>query len=208
MEFLPALIALGLANLLAVMSPGPAFLVVTRAAAADSRRAGLAAAFGVGAGSLAWACLVLLGFGLILEQAAWLHGWLRILGGLYLLYLGLRLWLGAFQPLDLASNGSGGGRSATASLRTGLLTQLFNPKAAVFFGSIFVTLLPADPPLWLQASVLAMIFCNEFLWYVLVAFAFSSAPSQRAYGRAKAWIDRVTGTLLALLGLKLALSET
>ena len=97
--------------------------------------------------------------------------------------------------------------SALRSLRLGLLTQLVNPNAAVFFGSIFLTFLPPDLPLWVTGVVLVNIFAVEFLWYLAVALLFSTGRVRRAYTDAKLWIDRLAGGCLAVLGVKLALSE-
>ncbi len=207
MEYLIPLLGLALAHFVAAASPGPAFVVSLQETLAKDRRAGVAAAVGIALGSFLWALLVLLGVGLILQQAGWLYGALRLLGGLYLIYLGFRLWRGAAQPLALpAAGGSGEGRPL-ASLRIGLLTQLVNPKAAVFFGSIFLTFLPPALPVWVQAVVLANIFAVEFLWYLAVALLFSAGRVRAAYAGAKLWIDRLAGGCLAALGLRLALAD-
>ena len=83
--------------------------------------------------------------------------------------------------------------SVLRALRLGLLTQLVNPKAAVFFGSIFLTFLPPGLPLWVTLVVLANIFAVEFLWYLAVALMFSTGRVRRAYTGAKLWIDRAAG---------------
>ena len=207
MEYLTPLLGLALAHFLAAASPGPAFVVSLQETLAKDRRAGVAAAVGIALGSFLWALLVLLGVGLVLQQAGWLYGALRLLGGLYLIYLGFRLWCGAAQPLALPAAGGAGRGSLLASLRIGLLTQLVNPKAAVFFGSIFLTFLPPALPGWVQAVVLANIFAVEFLWYLAVALLFSAGRVRAAYAGAKLWIDRIAGGCLAALGLRLALSE-
>ena len=207
MEYLIPLLGLALAHFVAAASPGPAFVVSLQETLAKDRRAGVAAAVGIALGSFLWALLVLLGVGLVLQQAGWLYGALRLLGGLYLIYLGFRLWRGAAQPLALPAAGGAGRGSLRASLRIGLLTQLVNPKAAVFFGSIFLTFLPPALPAWVQAVVLANIFAVEFLWYLAVALLFSAGRVRAAYAGAKLWIDRIAGGCLAALGLRLALSE-
>lgn len=207
MEYLIPLAGLALAHFIAAASPGPAFIVALQESVARDRRAGVAAAVGIALGSFLWALLVVLGVGLLLQQASWLYGTLRLLGGLYLIYLGICLWRGAARPLILPGATKGAPASALRSLRLGLLTQLVNPKAAVFFGSIFLTFLPPDLPLWVTGVVLANIFAVEFLWYLAVALLFSTGRVRRAYTGAKLWIDRLAGGCLAALGVKLALSE-
>ncbi len=207
MEYAVVLSVIAAAHLLAAMSPGPSFIVVMQQSVARSRRAGLLAAAGIGLGSALWAVLVLLGLSLILEQATWLYATLRLLGGAYLVYLGIRLWLGARVPLDLSLPVAAVGASPWQSFRIGLLTQLLNPKAAVFFGSIFVTLLAPDLPVWLKLAVVGLIFFNEFLWYAIVAYLFSTGSARQVYARSKTWLDRILGTCLALLGARLALAD-
>ena len=77
----------------------------------------------------------------------------------------------------------------------------------VFMGSIFVSLLPAQPPAWMDATVLAIVAVNEFTWFALLTLLFSGGPARAFYRRAKFWLDRIMGGALALLGLRLALSS-
>jgi threonine/homoserine/homoserine lactone efflux protein len=91
--------------------------------------------------------------------------------------------------------------------REALLVQLSNPKVAVFFGSVFLTLLPADAPQWLYIAVPAIVFADEFVWFALVALLFSRNAVRGFYRRARIWIERLTGGVLAALGLTLALDR-
>lgn len=88
-----------------------------------------------------------------------------------------------------------------------LLLQLSNPKVMVFMGSIFVSLLPAQPPAWMDATVLVIVAANEFTWFALLALLFSGETARAFYRRTKPWLDRFMGGALALLGLKLALDR-
>jgi threonine/homoserine/homoserine lactone efflux protein len=75
----------------------------------------------------------------------------------------------------------------------------------VFFGSIFLSVLPHDMPAWMQVTVLAIIAIDEFAWYTLLTLLFSGSTARAFYRRAKFWIERIMGGALALLGLRLAL---
>jgi threonine/homoserine/homoserine lactone efflux protein len=88
-------------------------------------------------------------------------------------------------------------------LLLGFLTQISNPKTAVFFGSIFVAMLPREVPGWMIVALIAIVTMNETVWYSLVSLFFGSSPVRRFYLMAKRWIDRATGAFLGLLGLRL-----
>lgn len=205
MDAILPLLSIVVAIALGAISPGPSFVLVARTAIAGSRRAGLGTALGMGLGGLVFASLALFGLIALLAQVAWLYLGLKIAGGLYLLYLGWRLWRGASAALAVeaadAANATGFGRAVLA----GLLTQLSNPKTAVVYAGIFAALLPQQPPLWLALTLPAAIFCVECGWYALVATAFSAGGPRRLYLGAKSWIDRLAGGVMAALGLRLIL---
>ncbi|MEA1651656.1 LysE family transporter [Nitrospirillum sp. BR 11164] len=214
---LASLIPILVALLLGAMAPGPSFVLVTRTAVTQSRRNGLAAAAGMGVGGAFFGTLALLGLTALLTQVAWLNIALRLVGGLYLLYLALRMWRGAGTPLGTAAGrppatgagmpADGRAPSLARAFVVALATQLSNPKTAIAYASIFAALLPAQPefegPPLLLLFLPPVIFLIEAGWYSVVALAFSLEAPRRAYLRAKGGIDRVTGTVMGALGLRL-----
>jgi RhtB (resistance to homoserine/threonine) family protein len=202
------LIGFAVVHLLAVASPGPTFLLVARTAAGGSRPAALVAALAVGIGALVWATAALFGLQALLARFEWLYLALRIAGGLYLIYLGVQLLRHAGRadaPVTAVARAAR--RPAARVFREALMVQLSNPKVAVFFGSVFLTLLPSDGPPWMAAVVLLIVFVNECGWFTLVALLFSGSAVRAGYGRARVWIERLTGGVLAALGLRLALDR-
>ncbi|MGJ7568459.1 LysE family translocator [Variovorax sp. GB1R11] len=207
---------LGIAGAMAVgaMSPGPSFVMVARTAVA-SRRDGLAAALGMGAGGLVFAIAALAGLQAAFLAVPALYLAIKGFGGAYLVYLGVRIWRGARQPLAMAAavppgvtspGAQGSGAHPLRTFLVGLATQVSNPKTAVVYASIFAAFLPRDVPLVLALSVPVVIFCIETGWYTIVALALSSAAPRSAYLRYKAWIDRAAGGVMGLLGLRLVWS--
>ncbi|SDE64793.1 Threonine/homoserine/homoserine lactone efflux protein [Variovorax sp. CF079] len=197
---------LGIAGAMIVgaMSPGPSFVMVARTAVA-SRSDGLAAALGMGLGGIAFAVAALVGLQAAFLAVPALYLAIKLLGGLYLVYLGIRIWRGAKQPLDVAEAQapSGNRQHGRRALLLGLATQISNPKTAVVYASIFAAFLPRDVPLSLALALPVVIFCIETGWYAIVALALSSAAPRSAYLRYKTWIDRAAGGIMALLGAKL-----
>jgi threonine/homoserine/homoserine lactone efflux protein len=199
------MLVLGILGALAVgvVSPGPSFVVVARTAIAMSRREGLAAAFGMGVGGVVFATVALLGLQVVLAEVGWLYGGLRLLGGLYLLYLAIRLWRGAREPLVVADMAGQRPRSLGRSFSLGLATQLSNPKTAVVYASVFAALIPPEVPAVLLVVLPPLIFVLETGWYAVVALIFSSDRPRAAYLTSKTWIDRVAGAVMGALGARI-----
>jgi threonine/homoserine/homoserine lactone efflux protein len=203
-DYIVALLGLVLVHFLAVASPGPSTVLVVQTAAVSGRRGGLIAAFAMMLGALAWAAAALYGLQALFAQFAWLYRMFQIAGGLFLIYLAVMIWRHARDPLpemQAVARGSDGQIFVRA-----LLLQLSNPKIMVFFGSIFLSVLPHDMPAWMQGTVLALVAFDEFIWFALLALTFSGGTARAFYRRAKFWLDRFMGGALALLGLRLALS--
>jgi len=203
MSPLVALFAILGSLLMGAVSPGPSFVFVVRTAVGQSRRDGLAAALGMGVGAMAYGALALLGLRTLMDDAAWLYFALKILGGVYLVYLACCIWRGAAAPLEVAAPGMGRRADRHKSFGLALMTQMANPKIIAVFGAVFAALLPAHPPLWLDLAVPPLIFLQETAWYMLVAVAFSSARPRAFYLRGKLWVDRAAGLVIGALGLRL-----
>ncbi|MDR6820847.1 threonine/homoserine/homoserine lactone efflux protein [Neorhizobium sp. 2083] len=189
--------------LLGAMSPGPSFVVVSRIAVSGERTEGLAAAIGMGVGGFIFAAIAVAGLTALLVQLAWLDIALRIGGGAYLLWIGIKIWRGANEPLEISNGETVQAGSFRRALVRALLVQLANPKTAIFYASMFAAMLPASPPLWMLLVLPPLLFCNEFAWYAIVAFALSSHGPRSIYLRAKRWIDRAAGAVVGALGMKL-----
>ena len=202
MEYLLPLITLWAAQLLAVISPGPSFVLISKLALSNPRPVAMAAVMGLGVGTIIWSSAAIAGLAFVLEHAAWAYTAFKIAGGLYLLFLAIMLWRHAGDPVELDPSRQQllGVKSA---FMLGLATQLANPKVIVFFGSIFVALLPAHSPLWVYIAAVLISFGNEISWYAIVALLFSVRRSRDAYISAKTWIDRAMGGFLGLIGARL-----
>jgi len=205
MDYAVALLGLAVVHLLAVASPGPSTMLVIQTAAVAGRRGGLLAAFAMMVGALLWATAALFGLQALFAQFGWLYLAFRFLGAVYLIYLALMLWRHARDPLPEIKLGATAHLAGWRGFLRALLLQLSNPKIMVFFGSIFLSVLPQHLPAWMNGAVLAVVAFNEFTWFALLALLFSGGPARAFYRRAKFWLDRFMGGALALLGLRLAL---
>lgn len=194
------------ALLIGAITPGPSFLLIARTSVAASRIDGLSAAVGMGVGGVVFSVVVLLGLHAALASVPWLYLLLKLVGGLYLVYVAVSIWRGAKEPLIFPDAGKEVQRSATSSFLLGLLTQLSNPKTAIVYGSIFAALLPHDLPPLAVLGLPFLVFLVEAGWYSIVAVALSAEYPRRAYLRSKTHLDRVAGIVMGILGIKLIIT--
>ncbi|MDO8983816.1 LysE family translocator [Cypionkella sp.] len=200
---LTAFLAVAFLHLMVAISPGPAVLMSARTGVIEGLRTGFFLACGIGIGGVVWALAALFGLNLVFQAAPALLYALKIVGGLYLIYMAWGMWKSADQPLDMTET-TRPPRTAWSAFRLGLITQLANPKPAVLFSAIFVGTVPPHTPAWVYAALLLVVFLNETIWNTVVARIFSFHRSKAAYISLKSIIDRCFGGMLAILGLKIA----
>ena len=200
---LTAFLAVAFLHLMVASSPGPAVLMSARTGVIEGLRTGFFLACGIGIGGVVWAMAALFGLNLVFQAAPALLYALKIVGGLYLIYMAWGMWKSADQPLDMTET-TRPPRTAWSAFRLGLITQLSNPKPAVLFSAIFVGTVPPHTPAWVYAALLLVVFLNETIWNTVVARIFSFHRSKAAYISLKSIIDRCFGGMLAILGLKIA----
>jgi threonine/homoserine/homoserine lactone efflux protein len=207
MSYLPQLLTLVGVWIITLVSPGPDFIVTIRYSIAHSRRDGVFVALGIATGTVIWVTLSIVGSGIMLTQLSWFVSIMRVVGALYLAYLGVKTILNAHRPMQTSMLGSPSSSRRMSSWRVGFLTNISNPKALVFFASIFVALLPIHPPFWFQVTLILMMVGTVAVWFCIVACLFSLGPIAGTYRRAKKWLDYLTGGIFVALGMRLALAK-
>jgi threonine/homoserine/homoserine lactone efflux protein len=153
MSPLATIIGATLIWLAAVVSPGPNFLVVSRLALSRSRGSAIGAALGIAVGSLIYAALTMFGLSVLILRFAWLGDTIRIVGGAYVVWLGIQAWRA--RPEDLHPAAAGAAQrvpSVLVGLRVGFLTAITNPKTVAFFLDLFAAAVPAATPLWAKLA--------------------------------------------------------
>ncbi len=206
MSYLPQLLALAGVWAIVVISPGPDFVATVHHAVSRSRKDGLLVASGIATSTTIWVMVSIVGLGVLFARFSWLVEIIRTVGAFYLTYLGLKMLWQAYRHRRKAEPEVKPVKRGSA-WRVGFLTDISNPKAAAFFGSLFAVFLPAHAPLWLQAASVLVVVLIAACWYATVACVFSFGPVARGYARVKKWIDYVTGGILVALGVRLAISK-
>lgn len=190
----------------AIVSPGPNFILVTNTALGQSRRAGLLTALGVATGSGLFALAGLVGLLVLVNSIPYFALIARFIGGGYLAWIGfdmLRHCRHKNAPEAVAN--AYREPSPLTSYRSGLLTNLTNPKAWAFYLSLFTLLTNPGFPLWGKVVLNIAMFFISFAWYAIVALLISSRKFQPIFLGLQPFIQGTLGSLLVVLGGKILL---
>jgi RhtB (resistance to homoserine/threonine) family protein len=206
--YLPSILTVTTLQLIATISPGPDFAIVTRNSLIYSRRVGLMTALGIALGVMVHVSYILYGLGNIVVQSVWFFTTLKFLGAAYLIYLGFK-GVSARKATDLPQNSATGqGMSPLSALGSGFLTNVLNPKCMLFVLSLFTVVIKPNTPTVLLILYAAIFFLSTIVWFSIVALFFSTPHMRSFFSRIKHWIERITGGFLILLGCRLALAES
>jgi len=200
-------------HLLAVISPGPDFAVVLKHSVSFGRRAAMFTSIGVGIGILIHVAYSLLGIGVLIETTPWLFNLISYVAAAYLVYIG---W-GALQSKPAVSQDSEEGLqpgdmvsdsiSDKKALWTGFLTNGLNPKATLFFLSLFAVVISAQTPNSVKMVYGVYLAFATGVWFCVLSYFFSSRYVRGLLQQYGYWFDRVMGIALILLAVKLVAGE-
>jgi RhtB (resistance to homoserine/threonine) family protein len=202
-EYLTSIIELSILQTLAVISPGPDFAITVRNSLIYSRQTAMITALGVSFGILVHVTYITLGLGVLLSQTAWVLQFLKYAGAAYLMYLGYKGLSAKRSPLQLGRTEHKDDISGIKAFSTGFLTNALNPKAMLFFLSVFTVILSPDTPAPIMLIYAGIIFGTTLVWFSFVAFCFSGKKLRECFSSIKHWIERTTGGLLMLIGIKM-----
>ena len=197
---------------LAITAPGPDVVLVLRQTVRGGRPAGVAAAAGIALGIVAWIVLAMVGAHLLLDADDRILGTLQVLGGAYLVVLGalgLQAALASPDPhesalahLDATPADAGSDRHLVRrSFGLGLLTNLSNPKALVFFGSVFTVLIPETATTAERVVLSVLLVALSVAWFGGLALAASAGRVGAFLARNAARLDTIAAVAFVVLGL-------
>ncbi len=203
--YLSQFLTIAVIHLLAVASPGPDFAVVVRQSITYGRKTALWTSMGVGTGILIHVSYSLLGIGLLISRSVTLFGGVKLACALYLIYLGI----GAVRtkPLEkgkIAEKSTRQQPRALQAFRTGFFTNGLNPKATLFFLSLFTVVIDPATPRIIQAGYGLYMAVATAIWFSGLSLLFGHGAVRRLFWRIGHWFDRFTGAVLIALGLQFA----
>ncbi|HBS0237145.1 TPA: threonine export protein RhtC [Klebsiella aerogenes] len=201
-------LTVALVHIIALMSPGPDFFFVSQTAVSRSRKEAMMGVLGITGGVMVWAGVALLGLHMIIEKMAWLHTLIMVGGGLYLCWMGYQMLRGALKKNDIvtAEPQVELARSGRSFLK-GLLTNLANPKAIIYFGSVFSLFVGDNIGAGARWGIFLLIVLETLAWFTIVASLFALPKMRRGYQLMAKWIDGIAGTLFAGFGIHLIISR-
>jgi threonine/homoserine/homoserine lactone efflux protein len=190
---------------LIVVAPGPSFAVMVNQSLRNGRLGGLAAVLGNASGLVFWASASVFGLTALIRTSEFAFLALKVVGAAYLCWLGLRTLLrsratAADDPVVMRT---GGGGRLTA-FRTGMVTNLANPKAAVLYLALLPQFLPAGGGTLADTAVLAAVqMAISVSWYTLVVLAVGLVRRTLARPSVRARVEQISGLVLVVLGLRM-----
>ena len=204
-------------HFIVVVTPGADFAMIVKQSIVFGRKTSIFTSIGIGLGMLLHCTYTLVGLGLVISQSILFYNTLKYLGAGYLCYLGFRAVLAKKKSPQDASGGSRSenmefkkprieSQSAAKAILTGFLVNALNPKATLFFLSIFSAIVSASTPIVYQIGYCTWIFIVQIAWFSFVSMVFSQGAVQTFFGRFSLRVERVMGAVFIYLGVKLALS--
>jgi RhtB (resistance to homoserine/threonine) family protein len=200
-------IALASIHFLAVVAPGPDFAVTVSQSVRFGRKIGFYTALGIGAGISVHVVYTLLGVGALIHSWPSLMIAAKVLGGAYVLYLGIQLLRAKSKPIsDTEITSINNGQTPWKAYVTGFLTNATNPKATLFFLAIFTTIVSTTTPIRIQMLYGVWMCSVNAIWFILVSALFSSPKVREIFLRLGHWFERLMGLVLVVFASRLLLS--
>jgi threonine/homoserine/homoserine lactone efflux protein len=202
------------AHMLAVASPGPDFAMVVRQSIAHGRKAAVWTSIGIGSAILVHVTYALLGIGILLRTYPVAFTAVKFLGAGYLAWIGAKALMS--RPRHGLAEAPFGSKAALtrpaaptprAAWVTGFLTNVFNPKATLFFVAIFASLIDPLTPKAIQGAYGLWMSATTMAWFAMVSLFFTRERIRSAFLKGGHWIDRVMGAVLIGLAAALALAS-
>jgi RhtB (resistance to homoserine/threonine) family protein len=206
MGYLPLIGTVAFLNLLAVISPGPDFIIVVRNSLCYSRRAGIFTSLGISTALCVHLFYCAAGIGYIISASVVLFTILKLMGALYLIFLGVSSCIAKGSRIDLTEERMGTDLTRLKAFRIGFLTNVLNPKATLFLLSLFTLVIGNSTPVYIILTISAIIILTAFTWFTIVSIFLAQQNIQTVFLKYEQVINRTLGGFLIFLGVKILLT--
>ncbi len=194
-------------HLLAVISPGPDFVMACRNSLTYSRKTGIWTAVGFGLGIAVHIFYSLAGLALIISKSIVLFSAIKFLGAAYLIYIGIKSFSSKSSTIDVGEHQKKTDITALAGVKIGFLTNVLNPKATLLFLSLFTLVISPETPLAIMGIMSTIMIVDTILWLSLVAIFLTQKRVRSVFEQFQNAFNKTFGGLLVVLGVKVALTE-
>ncbi|MCH2264399.1 MAG: LysE family translocator [SAR86 cluster bacterium] len=190
----------------AVVSPGPDFVLISRQCLRYGRKVALWTSFGIAIGILFHVALSLTGLTILIQNQPTIFWFLKLLASLYIGYLGI---------ISLISKGSNyleskipnPDKRELKSITTGFLTNVLNPKALIFFITVFTLVIDPDMTRILKISLGIYMSVATYIWFAFLSILLTNQNATKRFKKLIPWVEKVTGLLLLLIALQILLQQ-
>jgi RhtB (resistance to homoserine/threonine) family protein len=213
MENLTLLASICAIHTLALISPGPDFILALKNSITYSRKTGIYTAIGFALGIATHLLYCITGLAFLISQSIIIFNIIKYLGAAYLIYIGFKSFTSKSAPVEISTGENSEDTTKKAditslqAIKSGYLTNLFNPKATMYMLALFTMVIKPGTPIGVIVAASAYIVLATMAWFSLVAVFFSQKRVQNFYLKFQKAINRTFGGLLMLLGIKIALTK-
>lgn len=191
---------------LALLAPGPDFAMILKQSITYGKRASVISSIGIGLGISVHVIYTLLGIGLIISKSIILFNIIKYLGAFYLIYIGYKAFKSKGMKLDFNATSPCAQISDMKSFWLGFLCNALNPKATLFFVSMFTVVISIETPMYIQAIYGVFCILATMFWFIATSFILSKKKVRTFFNSFGKYFDRGVGIVLITLGLKVAFS--
>lgn len=207
MEYLALIGTVTMIHLLAVISPGPDFIIAVKNSLSYSRKTGIWTAVGFGLGISVHIFYCVAGLAFVISKSILVFNIIKLLGAGYLIYIGVKSIFAKSSKIQVGTTQQKTDISPLEAVKIGFLTNVLNPKATLFFLSLFTLVISPETPSLILAILSVIMIVNTALWFSLVAIFFTQKRIRNAFDKFQGIFNKVLGGLLVSLGVKIALTQ-
>ena len=200
-------LTVALLHLFAVASPGPDFVLVSRQSFRYGRKVAIWTSVGIALGILFHVALSLTGLSLLLQNQPDLFWYLKLAAALYIGYLGLASLISK-GPIKLQNNSTDEGGRYLKSISTGFLTNALNPKAFIFFITVFTLVINEDTGIVIKSLLGIYMSMATLIWFTFMSILLTNEKATERFKNLIPWLEKITGLFLLILAIKIIYQES
>ena len=207
MDLLQGFFTVTAIHLLAAASPGPDFVMVSQQSLTNGRRAGILCSLGIALGLSVHILYSSIGMAALVSESSYILGVLKLLAAFYLIYLGVKGLNSRASTLENSSFTEVKRHSTFKLLSLGFICNALNPKAPLYFLSVFTLVLSPTMPAYQLFLMGGWMMVVQFGWFSLVALLLSKPAVKNKFQAIGHWVDRTMGTIMLLFGIRLLINR-